>query len=597
MTRFPHLAAVVALALVTAALNAQPKIYWGDAVPAKWNGSWPAELQTVPERTGFTRTTSSLQLLELISALKQKSENVHVVNMFISPLRRSAPAIVLANPRITSAQQARASGKPVVFLFGNIHPPEPEAAEALMMLARDLAVGKRKDLLDNQIVMIAPIFNIDGTDTFITQDGSLGSETPYILGVRENSQGLDLNRDAVKLRTVEAKGLYRVLNDWDPVLLLDGHLMSRVSHGYANTYGTTTVPAAAPGPREYTHDTLFPAVRDIVRRDFGLEVFTHALSDRQWPPTVWSHDRAAWTVEAKFIVNDYGLRNRLAIITETPGQPTFERRIYAQYAYISSLLDYTNAQAKDIQAVVKAADEETVAKVLAGAESGELENWLDGEYRSRGKIDILAYRSNVAEFRPGTSLLGTRPGTADGQPELVPNVDDLTLPVGTRRAKVPRAYVFPAAMTDVAATLRAHNVRIRTLDKQIRVEGEQFTVTSMRKERRSGYEMTVLDGAFSELRSAEFPAGSYYVDMAQPMANAAFYYLEPQARDGFVGWGLLDDMLRELGAAEREVAYPIFKVRREASRQSGLGPPFTGRAQLRRVDAPLVIDPRPSGPV
>jgi hypothetical protein len=565
MTRLPYLAAIAALALVTSAVNAQQqKIYWGDAVPAAWNGTWPQELQTVPERTGFTRTTSSLQLLELISSLKQKSENVNVVNMFISPLRKSAPAIVLANPRITSAQQARASGKPVIFLFGNIHPPEPEAAEALMMLARDLAVGKRKELVANQIVMIAPIFNVDGTDTLVTQDGSLGSETPYIQGVRENSQGLDLNRDAVKLRTVEAKGLYRVLNEWDPVLLLDGHLMSRVSHGYANTYGTTTVPAAAPGPRDYTHDTLFPAVRDMVRRDFGLEVFTHALSDRQWPPTVWSHDRAAWTVEAKFIVNDYGLRNRLAIITETPGQPTFERRIYAQYAYMSALLDYTNAHAKDIQAVVKAADDETVVRVLAGAESGELENWLDGEYRSRGKISLLAYRSNVAEYRPGTSLLGTRPGTADGQPEVVPNVDDLTMPVGTRKARVPRAYVFPAAMTDVAATLRVHNVRIRPLEKPMRLEGEQFMVKGTRKVRSSGYEMTVLDGAFLELRTVEFPAGSYYVDMAQPMANAAFYYLEPQARDGFVGWGLLDDTLRELGAAEREVTYPIFKVRREA---------------------------------
>jgi hypothetical protein len=339
--------------------------------------------------------------------------------------------------------------------------------------------------------------------------------------------------------------------------------MSRVSHGYANTYGTTTVPAAARGPRDYTHDTLFPAVRDMVRRDFGLEVFTHALSDRQWPPTVWSHDRAAWTVEAKFVVNDYGLRNRLAIITETPGQPTFERRVYAQYAYMSALLDYTNAHAKDIQAVVKAADDETVAKVLAGAESGELENWLDGEYRSRGKIDLLAYRSNVAEYRPGTSLLGTRPGTADGQPEVVPDVDDLTLPVGTRKAKVPRAYVFHAAMTDVAATLRVHNVRIRTLEKPMRLEGEQFMVNGMRKVRSSGYEMTVLDGAFSAPRIVEFPAGSYYVDMAQPMANAAFYYLEPQARDGFVGWGLFDDTLRELGAAEREVTYPVFKVRRE----------------------------------
>ena len=96
---------------------------------------------------------------------------MHVVNMFTSPLRKVAPAIVLANPRVTSAQQARASGKPVVFLFGNIHPPESEAAEALLMVARDLALGQTQELLDNQIVMIAPIFNVDGTDTFVTQDG------------------------------------------------------------------------------------------------------------------------------------------------------------------------------------------------------------------------------------------------------------------------------------------------------------------------------------------------------------------------------------------------------------------------------------------
>ena len=73
--------------------------------------------------------------------------------------------MVIANPRVTSPQQARASGKPVVFLFGNIHPPESEAAEALHMVARDLTVGARKHLLENQIVIIAPIFNVDGTDT------------------------------------------------------------------------------------------------------------------------------------------------------------------------------------------------------------------------------------------------------------------------------------------------------------------------------------------------------------------------------------------------------------------------------------------------
>jgi hypothetical protein len=541
----------------------KPKIYWGDEVPAGWAGKWPQELWTVPENSRFTRTMSTLDLHEWIAVLKQKTEYLHVTRMFTSPLRKVAPAMVLANPRVTSGQQARASGKPVVFLLGNIHPPEAEAAEALLMVARDLAAGKHQKLLDNLIVMIAPIYNVDGTDTFTTQDGGLGSETPYIQGVRENSEGLDLNRDAVKLTTVEGNGLYRTLNEWDPLLFLDGHLMSRVDHGYANTYGTTTVPAAAQGPRDYMTQTLFPAVRDKVRTTFGLEVFTHALATpNTWPPTAWSHDRAAWTVEAKFVVNDYGLRNRFAIITETPGQPTFERRIYAQYAYFIALLEYVSAHAKEMQAVVKKADDDTVAAVVAGAEAGTLTNFLDGEYHSAGKIDLLAYRTNEAAYRPGTSQMSTKPGTASGPPEVVPNVDDLTKPVGTRSAKVPRAYLLPPTLSAVAAKLRAHNIRVTTLDKPVRVEGEQFTSTRMFVTRRSGYDMTTLDGTWAPVGAKEFPAGSFQVDMAQPMANAAFYYLEPQARDGFVGWGVMDDALRALGAADRTVVYPVFKMRK-----------------------------------
>ena len=542
----------------------QVKIYWADEVPKGWTGVWTPDLQTVAERSKFTRTVSTIQLHEWIAALKLKSENLHVVNMFTSPMRKVAPAIVIANPRITSPQQARQSGKPVVFLLGNIHPPESEAAEALMMVARDLATGKHKNVLDNLIVMIAPVYNVDGTDTFVTQDGSLGSETPHIQGVRENSQGLDLNRDAVKLATVEGNGLARTLNAWDPLLFLDGHLMSRVNHGYANTYGTTTVPAAAAGPRDYMHDTLFPVVRDMVRNDFGLEVFSHALATpNTFPPQAWSHDRAAWTVEAKFVVNDYGLRNRFAIITETPGQPTFERRIYAQYAYFTALLDYVAAHAKEMQSIAKAADDKTVADVLAGAEAGTLKNFLDGEYQSAGKIDVLAYRTNEAAYKPGTSLMSTKAGTASGAPEVVHNVDDLTKPVGTRTAWVPRAYLLAPDMTTIADKLRAHNIRVTVTDAITRVEGEQFVIDSLRKLRSAGYDMTTLGGVFEKVAAREFPAGSYYVDMAQPMANAAFYYLEPQARDGFVGWWVFDDILKALGAGEKPgVLYPVFKMKR-----------------------------------
>src|SRR5262245_35326767 len=39
-----------------------PPIHWGDEVPPGWNGDWPEQLKTVPERTSYTRTISTLDL-------------------------------------------------------------------------------------------------------------------------------------------------------------------------------------------------------------------------------------------------------------------------------------------------------------------------------------------------------------------------------------------------------------------------------------------------------------------------------------------------------------------------------------------------------
>lgn len=552
-------AALLALAADPGARQKTSPIYWADAVPAGWNGKWPAHLLTVPEKTGFTRTTTPLQLHEFIDVLKWNSERVHVINVFTSALRQVAPAVVLANPRVTSPEEARKSGKPVVLLMGNIHPPESEGAEALQMLMRDILLGKRKHLLDNQILIVMPIFNVDGTETISTRDGS-----PHLAGARTNAANFDLNRDGVKLETNEVVSLYRtILNSWDPVLLYDSHRMGTGNYAYGNAYATSTVPAAHPAPRGYVWDTLFPGVRDMARRDFGLETYTHAMFDNTWPPTLYSHDNTIWSTEAKFVVSNYGLRNRMSILCETPGRASFERQVYGQYAYIASLLEYTNTHGREMQKVCADADADTVAKVKAGAEGGTLRNWLEGKYESRGKIDVLGYPPAESVYLPGTSVRAPKPVT--GPPELLRGIEDFTKPVGTRDASVPRGYLIPADLDWLVTKLRNHGIRIEPLAKPMRASGEQFVVDRLFKESRGGYDMTNLEGSFTVGTVKQFPAGTYFLDMAQPMANAAFYYLEPQASDGFVGWGVLDATLRALGVERHPVVYPVFKYRKEVA--------------------------------
>ncbi len=548
---------LVALAVGVFARQKPSPIYWADAVPPAWNGTWPPHLQTVPEKTKFTRTTTVLQLHEFIDVLKWNSEHVHALSVFTSALRLVAPAVVLANPRVTTPEEARKSNKPVVLLMGNIHPGESEGSEALQMLMRDILLGKRRHLLDNQILIVMPIFNVDGTQTISTRDGN-----PHLAGARTNAGDFDLNRDGVKLETVEVTSLYRnILNRWDPVLLYDSHRMGSGNFAYGNAYATSTVPAAHPAPRGYVWDTLFPAVREMARRDFGVETYTHAMFDNAWPPTLYSHDNTIWSTEAKFVVSNYGLRNRMSILTETPGRAAFERQIYGQYTYIASLLEYTNTHGREMQKVCADADADTIAKVKAGAEAGSLKNWLEGKYVSRGKIDVLGYPPSEPVYLPGTSVRAPKPVT--GPPQLLRGIEDFTKPVGIRDATVPRAYLIPAELEWLATKLRNHNIRVEPLTQPLRAVGEQFVVDRLVKASRGGYSMTTLEGAFTQPTARQFPAGTYFLDMAQPMANAAFYYLEPQASDGFVGWGVLDATLRALGVERHPVVYPIFKFRKE----------------------------------
>src|SRR3972149_1132310 len=99
------------------------------------------------------------------------------------------------------------------------------------------------------------------------------------------------------------------------------------------------------------------------------------------------------------------------------------------------------------------------------ARAGKAKGWDTGRL-------VLGYRTHVAELRTGTSFMSTRPGTASGPPEVVKGVDDLTMPVGTRDAVVPRGYLMPANLAGIAAKLRAHNVRVAAIAKPMRVEGE-----------------------------------------------------------------------------------------------------------------------------
>src|SRR5436309_558218 len=66
------------------------------------------------------------------------------------------------------------------------------------------------------------------------------------VGVRENAQGFDLNRDFVKLESPEVRGLVRLIDLWKPLLVVDCHTTNGSYHRFTLTYDGPRHPAADP---------------------------------------------------------------------------------------------------------------------------------------------------------------------------------------------------------------------------------------------------------------------------------------------------------------------------------------------------------------
>ena len=142
----------------------------------------------------------------------------------------------------------------------------------------------------------------------------------------------------------------------------------------------------------------------------------------------------------------------------------------------------------------------------------------------------------------------------------VPNVNNYSAFKATTEATLPKGYLIPAEFGSIVEKLRAHGVKIEQLEKAQKFNGEVFMIEEYKlsKRRFEHHYMATALGEFKEEKK-RFPAGTYYIDLAQPLANLIFYLLEPQSDDGLLNWNFFDDFVGGSGKLEKAVAYPIFK--------------------------------------
>jgi hypothetical protein len=532
--------ALAAPLLLAAALPLRAAAQAADTVP----------MRTRPERTGFRETTRYDEVVALMrEAARRAPRRIHLAEYGYTLEGRPLPLAVVGDVAGASPAEVRASGKTVVYVQGNIHAGEVEGKEALLELLRALAAGRHTEWGDSLVLLVAPIFNADGNERISLtnrphQYGPIGG-----MGTRANAQGLDLNRDFMKLESPEARSLVSLMNDYDPHVVMDLHTTNGSFHAYALTYAPPLHPNTDPGIDRMLRERWLPEVTRAVKRSDGWELYHYGNvpspeegnegAERGW----YSYDP-----RPRFGVNYAGLRNRFAILSEAYSYLPFADRIAVTRRFVEETLDWARAHASEIRNATRRAQCRAV----------------------EGRILALTARLHRAE-RPATILMGavdTVPHPYTGlpmwrrldvvRPETMPEFISFE-PALTEVA--PREYLVPPGLGAVAERLQAHGVHFTRLAAPAQMAVQEFRIDSavVAEQAFQGHRQRTLFGSWQAARRT-LPAGTLRVPLDQDAGPMVFTLLEPRSDDGVVAWNLMDDALKDART------YPIARVVRPLPR-------------------------------
>ena len=495
---------------------------------------------TTAERTRYQATSSHADMVGFVDSLVRRGAAIRVGTMGTSAQGRPIPYIIASRPLVDDPAAAQRTGKPVIYLQGNIHGGEVEGKEAAMMLLRDLTVGSLRPLLDSIVLIVVPIYNTDGNDAFGPASRQrAGQNGPDIVGLRPNGMGLDLNRDYIKQEAPETRAAAALLNAWDPDLLIDLHTTNGSYHGYQLTYAPGLNPNSSPA-NDWVRERLLPEVRARVRARHGQEIFDYGNFQNQHPDSL---TQGWWTYDARprFGVNWMGMRGRLAILSEAYSNADFNTRVSASYNFVLEILRFVAEERATVRRLVTQASAQRPDSV-----------GIRSDFAPPLMTEVIAELTTTGEG--GAGGFARRQRTGQFRTITMPVIDRF---VAVRKEAIPAAYLLPPQHAHLVDALRRHGVVVSQLTERWAgaVEGFRIDTLTAAGGVFEGHRNVTLEGRWQP-RELAATAGWYVVSTDQRLGVLAAYLLEPGSEDGFVQWNFLDRDLRRGGEA------PILRVRR-----------------------------------
>jgi hypothetical protein len=547
---------------------------------------------TRAERTNFTETSHYDDVVAFIDSLKALGAKIATGSIGKTIEGRELPYVIASRPLVTTPAAARRLGRSIAYIQANIHAGEVEGKEAMQSLLRDLLFDKRQNVLDSIVLIVQPIYNADGNEKWGPQARNRGAQNgPELVGTRQNASAWNLNRDYIGADAPETKGAFAMLNEWNPDLFMDLHTTDGSVHGYALTYAPPLTPTAV-NVLKYSADMMTEIRKRMLDRegfyvqDYGDFSRTDVVrgprggggggAGRRGTPgdttgrgagrgaagggggfggrgpgleqmIVDSIPSTGWAFStyeslARYGTNYYGLRNRVAILSEAFSHDPFARRVASTYDFVSEILSYVAEHSREIRALGPAGD----AKVASWA----AHRGTSPPLSLKSRMDTTRTEDvRVEEVVPLTDSTKREAGLGNRQRLGV--VKLVRMPVmatftPTLTSTLPFGYAFDSATaTALLPILKIHGISVEQLSAPASATVQAFAVDSVIDRGRSETSRMLKDvtGHWGKPASRTLAAKSYVVRAGQPRGLAAFYLLEPESEDGLAQWSFLDGIL------------------------------------------------------
>jgi hypothetical protein len=540
----------------------------------------PADLTTVAERSGFTRTGRYDEVERLCAAYAARwPDKVRCLEFGRTPENRPMLALVASGDGVLDPETARKRQRPVVYFQGGIHAGEIDGKDAGFVALRELLQERASPgALERTTVLFVPALNVDGHERFGAWNRP-NQRGPEEMGWRTTAQNLNLNRDHAKADAPEMRALLGLLNAWDPILYADLH----VTNG-AELREDLSVEVEPGDGWDLELGVTGHALRNEVLARLRLAGF-HALP---FYPQFIDNDEpesgfAVWVSPPRFSQSYWATRNRFGALVETHSWQPYPRRVAATRETILAMVDLAARDGAKWLESARAADER--ARALAGTPV-VLSYTNTDAVRT---VDIRGYEytreQSAVSGQAWIRYDSTRP-TIWKLPLKYEVKPALTVTAPTKGYFVPAAH---AAW--LSERLAAHGIefeRLATPRPGAAVQTFRTDKVTTEAATVEGRSRTTVRGSWRD-EPRDIGAGALFVPIAQPKARLVMSLLEPQAPDSFVSWGFFGTAFEKKEYLENYVAEDVARrmleqdpaLRKEFERRLHEDASFAGRPEAR----------------